>query len=204
MRRIWLAALVVLAGCTPGTYNVNVGLAPLAATPTPAASSTPAPTASAPAAASTSKPTPGAPSQDNVTTYQQIGNGTRLAQTFEVPKDGQLAAIAVRVKGGAADRQPTATIVPLKDDKPDAGTALASATVEATSDANAWAPASFSPPLAVKAGDKYALVLALDSKFEVYLGATLDTEYGAGTAFTGLSSFWNKLGQDLAFRTTIQ
>lgn len=199
MRR-YLALLLLLAGCTPGTYNVNVGIAPLAATPTPAPAGTSAPTP----APTTSKPSPVAPSQDNVTTYQQVGNGTRLAQTFEVNKDGQLTAIAVRVKGGAPDRQPTASIVALADEQPGNGPALASATVEATSDANAWAPATFTAPLAVKAGDRYALVLAFDAKFEVYLGATLDTEYGAGTAFTGLDSFWNKLGQDLAFRTTIQ
>jgi hypothetical protein len=76
-----------------------------------------------------------------------------------------------------------------------------------TPDASTWATATLSPPLAVKAGERYALVLTLAAPFAVYAGASLDTDYVDGTAFTGLtdgSTFWNKLGQDLAFRTTIQ
>jgi len=71
----------------------------------------------------------------------------------------------------------------------------------------AWATATFAAQLPVKAGDHYALVLSLDAPFAIYAGANLDTSYLDGTGYTGLtdgSTFWNKVGQDLAFKVTVQ
>jgi hypothetical protein len=212
--RIGLLVALLAVGCTPGNYNVNVGVTPLGvpvgvATPTTAPSTTsPAPAASAsPMASPTPTPTP-TPNYDQVQersgTFQQVGNGTRLSQSFKTKRDGQLKAVAVRLKDVGPDRTPTLSVVALAGERPDAKV-LATGTLAA--DATGWATAALAPALTVKAGEAYAFVLTLSTPFSVYAGADLDTSYLDGTAYTGLtdgSTFWNKLTQDLAFRTQVE
>ncbi|MDB5100536.1 MAG: hypothetical protein JWM80_4957 [Cyanobacteria bacterium RYN_339] len=215
--RVAILATLVVAGCTPGNYNVNVGVTPLGsavgvATPGPGPSASPA--ASPSPGASTSpkpSPTPTPPAfdqkQEQASAFLAVGNGTRLAQSFVVKRSGNLKAVALRIKDVGPERVPTLAIIALNGDRPGTGAPLATAQLSPGNQEGAWVSAYPDPPLPVKAGDKYAFVVSMDLPFAVYAGADLDTTYLEGTAFTGLtdgSIFWNKLGQDLTFRTLVE
>lgn len=220
-RRLVFAAALLLAGCLqPGNYNLNVAVGPpqgasassAAASPagaSPAASTAP-PASSAPGATSAASPTPPttAPdlAQEQVATYQQVGLGTRLAQSFKPHRSGQLFAIGLRLSASHGADGNAAIVIRSVDADGKPQNTLGAATLHGSSlppDGQTWTTATLDVSTPLGANTQYAFVLTYDGSFAIFCGSAPDSSYRDGTAFTGLtdgSTFWNKLSQDLAFR----
>jgi hypothetical protein len=225
-RRLSLLMCLLLAGCiSPGNYNLNVGIGPQAAasaspasgalitgassSPATSQSNLPKPTnpSTAPSAATVTGPGRLDQAQESVASFQQIGEGTRLAQSFNVKATGQLVAVGLRLKAASGSNQDAALFVRSLDTQGHPGDPLGSATIHGQAlpaDGLAWTLASLDSPIALTAGTHYALELTYTGPHPIFAGAAPASSYPDGDAFTGLtdgSTFWNKLGQDLAFRT---
>jgi hypothetical protein len=227
-RACLLAAGLVIAGCTPGNYDLNINVNPPAvpspgpsqsggqgplepAAIAPGASATPTsplPSGASPEPAPSASPRPTSKvdaAQETVSAYHQVGNGTRLAQTFKLKAGGAVAAIALRLKGSASDREAVLTINKLDTkDKPTAEVVATAKIKPAELPENGdWSTITLEAPLMVEAGARYAFILTFEGANSIYAGAGNDNSYQDGNGLTGLST-WNKLGQDLAFRVLLK
>jgi hypothetical protein len=224
--RVSLLLCLLLAGCaTPGNYNLNVGIGPpQVASAAPASTGIATSAAATPAAPSGTTPTPAVTTppaaavgpgridqaQETVASFQQVGEGTRLAQSFVVASAGRLVAVGLRLKAAPGSNQDAALLVRTVDAAGHPGDPLASATVHGStlpSDGASWTLASLDSPVALTKGTHYAIELTYTGPHPIYAGAASASTYPDGDAFSGLtdgSTFWNRLGQDLAFRTYLK